>query len=354
MARHRLIPVLLAALAGFVAAVPSRADPVEDFYKGRQLNVIVGYGTGGGFDVYARLVARHIGRFIPGSPGALVQNMPGAGSMLAMNHLYNLAPKDGSTFAHFGRGLILTGALGGNPNARFDPRKLTWLGSSSRFAGDAYVLVVGRGSPVQSIADARKADGASFLLGGSAGGSTSNDVPLLLRHAIGLEFKLVAGYPDSAALFLATERGEVHGRMVDLSGIKTIKPHWLKPDSGYRIILQYGRASRLPELADVPTARELATSAEARAVIELAELPYSVSRPFAAPPGVPPDRAKALQSAFMAAHADPTFLAEARALGLDISPVSAARVLEDIDEINKAPPAALDFVRRLITGGTKN
>ncbi|CAN0456015.1 unnamed protein product, partial [Phaeothamnion confervicola] len=240
------------------------ADAVEVFYKGKQLNLIVGYGTGGGFDVYARLVARHIGRFIPGSPSVVVQNMPGAGSLLAVNHLYNLAPKDGSTFAHFGRNVILVGALGSNPNARFDVRKLTWLGSSSRFANDAYVLMVRRDGPVQTIDDARRAGGVPFLLGGSAEGSTSSDVPFILRDTIGLNYKLVAGYPDSAALFLATERGEVHGRMVDMSGVKTIKPHWLAAGSAFKVLVQFGRPTRLGELADVPTARELALTPEAR------------------------------------------------------------------------------------------
>ncbi len=334
------------ALAG-AAATPATADAVADFYKGKQITMIVGYGTGGGFDVYARLVARHIVRFIPGNPTAVVQNMPGAGSLRAVNHLYNLAPKDGTVMAHFSRNMPLLAVLGNNPNARFDAHKFTWLGSSSSFANDAYILVARPGSPIKTIADARGSGGKPIVLGGSAEGSTSNDVPVILRDTIGLNYKLVAGYPDSAALFLATERGEVDGRMVDLSGVKTIKPHWLKPDSGYKVLVQFGRETRLAELANVPTARELALNPSARALIELTELPYKLSRPFAAPPGVPEDRARALQTAFLAAHQDPQFRADAEKANIDISPVGPEAVISAIRQIEKAPPELFEYLKKL-------
>ena len=252
--------------AGRRRATPAAADAVADFYKGKQITMVVGYGTGGGFDVYARLVARHIVRFIPGNPTAVVQNMPGAGSLRAVNHLYNLAPKDGTVMAHFSRNMPLLAVLGNNPNARFDAHKFTWLGSSSSFANDAYILVAGPKSPIKSIEDARRPGGPPIVLGGSAEGSTSNDVPVILRDTIGLNYKLVAGYPDSAALFLATERAEVDGRMVDLSGVKTIKPHWLKPDSGYKVLVQFGRETRVAELCRrADRARARAQSVGARA-----------------------------------------------------------------------------------------
>jgi tripartite-type tricarboxylate transporter receptor subunit TctC len=334
------------AMAG-AAATPAAADSVADFYKGKQITMVVGYGTGGGFDVYARLVARHIVRFIPGNPTAVVQNMPGAGSLRAVNHLYNLAPKDGTVMAHFSRNMPLLAVLGNNPNARFDAHKFTWLGSSSSFANDAYILVAGPKSPIKSIEDARRPGGTPIVLGGSAEGSTSNDVPVILRDTIGLNYKLVAGYPDSAALFLATERAEVDGRMVDLSGVKTIKPQWLKPDSGYKVLVQFGRETRLAELGDVPTARELALNPSARALIELTELPYKLSRPFAAPPGVPEDRARALQAAFLAAHQDPQFRADADKANIDISPVGPEAVTAAIRQIEKAPPELFEYLKKL-------
>src|SRR5207253_10292998 len=177
-----------------------------------------------------------------------------------------------------------------NANTQFDPRRFTWLGSASSFVHDAYILLVRKDAPVKSIEEARRADLPALVLGATAEGSVGNDVPIILRDTIGLHVKQVVGYPDSTAIFLAIERGEVHGRTVDLSSVKSVKPEWLKPESGYRVLVQFARATRHPEFPDVPTARELAKDEKARALIELAELPYTLSRPFAAPPNLPPER----------------------------------------------------------------
>ena len=335
-------------VAAAMAASAAQADPVADFYGGKQVNLIVGYGPGGGYDIYARLLARHLGRFIPGNPAIVVQNMPGAGSLRAVNYLYNIAAKDGTAFGMFARNMPLIGVLGGNSNVAFDPRKLTWLGSSSSFVNDAYVLIVRKDAPVKTIEEARRHDLPPLVLGGTAEGATGSDVPIILRDTIGLHVKQVVGYPDSTAIFLAIERGEVHGRTVDLSSVKSVKPEWLKPDGGYRVLVQFARATRHPELPDVPTARELAKNEASRALIELAELPYALSRPFAAPPGVPAARAAALQAAFLAAHRDPQYLEEAARLRIDVSPVSGDEVLRAIDRIAAAPPELLDYIRRLL------
>jgi tripartite-type tricarboxylate transporter receptor subunit TctC len=337
-----------AVIAAAFAVTAAQADPVADFYSGRQVTLIVGYGPGGGYDIYARLLARHLGRFIPGHPAIVVQNMPGAGSLRAVNYLYNVAPRDGSALAMFARNMPLIGVLGGNSNVAFDPRKLTWLGSSSSFVNDAYVLIVRKDAPVKTIEEARRHDLPALVLGGTAEGATGSDVPIILRDTIGLHVKQVVGYPDSTAIFLAIERGEVHGRTVDLSSVKSVKPEWLKPDGGYRVLVQFARATRHPELPEVPTARELAKNEASRALIELAELPYTLSRPFAAPPGVPPARAKALQAAFLAAHHDPQYLEEAGKLRIDISPIDGQEVLRAIDRIASAPPELLDYVRKLL------
>ncbi len=340
----------LALALTVVAATPhARADAVADFYKGRTVNLVVGYGPGGGYDVYARLVGRHIGRHIPGKPNVVVQNMPGAGSLRAVNWLYNVAPKDGTALAHFARNMPLMGMLGTNPNAQFDARKFTWLGSSSRFEDDAYILIVRTDIPVKTIDDARKPNGEPLVLGGTAEGATGNDVPIILRDTIGLNVKQVVGYPDSGALFLAMERGEVHGRTTDLSSVRTIKPDWLKPNSGYQVLVQFARTTRHPLFPNVPTARELAKNEKSRALIELAELPYKLSRPFAAPPGIPADRARALQRAFAATHKDPLYLEDARKLRVDVSPVTAAEVVASLKKIEDAPPPLLDYLRRLFT-----
>jgi tripartite-type tricarboxylate transporter receptor subunit TctC len=342
----RWMAAMLALAA--LAVAPARADAVADFYKGKQVNLIVGYGPGGGYDVYGRLVARHIGRHIPGNPNVVVQNMPGAGSLRAANHIYSAAPKDGTVFGIFARNMPLLGILGGNPNVQFDARKFTWLGSSSSFVTDAYLMIVRADAPVKTIEDARKPGGPQLVLGGTAEGATGNDVPVLLRDTLGLNIRLIAGYTDSNALFLAIDRGEIHGRTTDYSSIKTNRPDWLKPNSGMNVLLQFARTTRHPDFPNVPTARELAPTDAARALIELGELPYTLARPFAAPPGIPTERAKALQAAFLAAHKDPQLLEEAAKLQLDITPIGGDEILAHIERISKAPAEQLDYIRKLL------
>jgi tripartite-type tricarboxylate transporter receptor subunit TctC len=344
-----LTRIVIAALALIgLAGAGASADPVADFYRGKQVQLIVGYGTGGGYDVYARALARHIGRHIPGNPSVVVQNMPGAGSLRAANFLYNAAPKDGTAFGLFARNMPLLAIIGGNPNVQFDPRKFTWLGSSSSFADDAYLLFVRKDAPVKSVDDARKPGGPPLILAGTAEGATGNDVPVLLRDALGLNIKLISGYPDSGAIFLAVDRKEAEGRTVDYSSVKTSKPDWLKPDGNMHALVQFGRTARHPDFPDVPTARELARDERSRALIEVAELPLNLARPYVAPPGVPSDRAKALQHAFIATHRDPQFLDEAARLKMDVSVVTSDEALRLIDKIGGAPPDILKTIEKLL------
>ena len=330
-----------------LAANPARADAVADFYQGRQVNLVVGYGPGGGYDVYARLIARHLGRYIPGNPAIVVQNMPGAGSLRSVNYLANTAPKDGTVIATFARDMPLLGIID-SPNARFDARKLTWLGSSSSYGNDAYLLFTRMDARVKSIADARRGGGPPLILGGTGEGASGNDVSAVLRDTLGLNLKVVAGYPDSNALFLAVDRKEVDGRCVGLSAVQSSHPQWLRGGSGMQVLVQFARATRHPDFPDVPTARELAKNDAARALIELAEIPYALSRPFAAPPGVPEDRAKALQAAFAAVHRDAQYLDEAGRLKIDVSPIGGEEVARAIERIADAPPELLDYLKKLL------
>jgi len=340
------IMLFMAALA----APWARGDAIADFYRGKRLNLIVGYGPGGGYDVFARLLARHLGKFIPGNPHILVQNMPGAGSLIAANYLYSVAPRDGSVFGLIARDMPLLGLIGGNSHVQFDPRKFNWVGSSSNFSDDAYVLIVRTDAPVQSIADVRQPGGRALLLGGTADGATGGDVPRILQDALGLNLKLVLGYRDTAAIFLAMERGEVSGRMTDLSAVQSVRPDWLKPGGGFRLLLQFGRELRHPDYPDVPTARELALTSSARALIAFTETPLlTMARPYAAPPGVPQERVRTLQAAFRSAHGDPQFLDEARRLGIHVSPVTAADMVRAIEDMAQAPPEMLDRVRKVLT-----
>lgn len=341
----RTVALLLVLLVALPAA---RADEVADFYRGRQVDLVVGFGPGGGYDVYARLLARHIGKYIPGDPNVVVQNMPGAGSLRAANYIYTVAPKDGSTFGLFARDMALVALLGGDANVQFDPRKFTWLGSSSSYANDAYLLMLRKDAPVKSVADARRPGGPPMVLGGTAEGSTSDDVPILLRDVLGLHIRLIAGYRDSGVLFLAVDQNEVQGRTVGLSSVRSAHPQWLAPDSNMRVLVQFGRATRLPDFPDVPTARELAPDARSRALVELAELPYFLSRPFAAPPDLPPARAKALRAAFLAVHKDPDYLADAAKLKVDVSPIGGDQARQAIERLAEAPPDLRDALRKLL------
>jgi len=338
---------MLAFLA--LAAPQARADAVADFYRGKLIRVVVGFGSGGGYDVYARLLSRHLGKYIPGNPTLVVQNMPGAGSLRAANFIYTAAPRDGTTIGTFSRDMPLLAVMGTNAGVQFDPRRFTWLGSSSSFRDDAYVLIVRSDAPAKSIAEARRPGGPMLVLGGSGEGAPGNDVPMILRDTLGLNVRVVGGYPDTAAMFLAMERGEVHGRTVDLSSLRTFRSHWLMPGGGMRVLLQFARATRHPDFPDIPTARELAPTDAARALIELTELPYALARPFAAPPDVPPDRAQALQAAFLAMHQDPQYLEEAARFRLDVSPIGGGDILRTIERITGASSDVVDHLKRLLT-----
>jgi tripartite-type tricarboxylate transporter receptor subunit TctC len=347
---HRLFGALLILALAF-AAPQARADEVADFYKGKRINLIVSYGTGGGYDVYARVLARHMPKHIPGNPNIVVQNMPGAGSLRGTNFLYNVAPKDGTTFGTFARNMPLLGLIKSNQNVQFDPTKFTWLGSSSSFANDAYLLLLRKDAAVKSVEDARRPGGPPIILGSTAEGASSDAMGVLLREWLGFNMKVIPGYTDSGVLFLAIERGEIDGRTVGLSAVRSNKPDWLKPGGLGRVLVVFGRGTRHPDFPDAPTARELARNAEDRGLIEIIEIPYALSRPYAAPPGVPEDRAKALQDAFMATHKDPAYLAEAEKLGIEISPIGAEAVLKMIDKIAKTPPEQIKRIEKLIAEG---
>src|SRR5215471_18408074 len=325
--------VLVAVLAGALLAVPqAQADDVADFYRGKRINLIVSYGTGGGYDVYARVLAKYMSKHIPG-----------AGSLRGANYIYNVAARDGTVFGTFARNIALIGQLKTNQNVQYDPLKFTWLGSSSSLANDAYVLLVRRDAKVKSIEEARRPGGPPIIIGSTAEGASSDAMGVLLREWLGFNMKVIPGYTDSGVLFLAIERGEVEGRTVGLSSVRANKPDWLKPNG-------FGRSSRHPDYPDVPMARELAKSPEDRNLIEILEIPYALSRPYAAPPDIPADRAKALQDAFMATHKDPAYLADAEKVGIEVSPIDGEEIRRLIEKIAKTPADQLKRIEKLIEG----
>jgi tripartite-type tricarboxylate transporter receptor subunit TctC len=256
-----------------LAAPQALADDVADFYKGKRINLIVSYGTGGGYDVYARVLARHMTKYIPGNPNIVVQNMPGAGSLRGTNYIYNVAPKDGTVFGTFARNMPLLGLIKSNQNVQFDPARFTWLGSSASFGNDAYLLMLRKDAKVKTVEDARRPGGPPIILGSTAEGASSDAIGILLREWLGFNVKVIPGYTDSGVLFLAIERGEIEGRTVGLSAVRANKPDWLKPNGLARVLVVFGRATRHPDFPDAPTARELARNAEDRNLIEIIEVP---------------------------------------------------------------------------------
>lgn len=334
------------ALAGTSAAA---TETPAEFYKGRVVSLVVGYGPGGGYDFYARLLSRFMPRHIPGAPTFVVQNMPGAGSLLSVNYLYNSAPRDGTVIGTFAREMTLMSILGYNQaSVKFDARKLTWLGSASSSVDDPTILFV-RKDRFSSISQAMGAHGRPIVIGATAGGSGGNEWANLMQQVLGINLKIIAGYKDSAGIFLAVENREVDGRSLDYSALKAGRPQWLSPDSEVRAVLQLGRSTRHADFPDVPTADELVVGERNRAIVDVSNLSNTFARPFAAPPNLSKDKAATLQSAFMAALQDPELLAEAGKLKIEVSPIDGQEVLRRIEKLAATDPDVLDQIRRIRT-----
>ena len=327
----RMVFGILFALASIALAPPAVA---QDFYKGKTVTLIVGNAPGGGYDHYARLLARHMPRYIAGEPAIVVKNMPGAGGMVMSNFLYSQAPRDGLTFGMMSRPNPIEPVLG-NPAAKFKSEEFTWIGTSSTYEDDAYCLVVRADAPFKTIEDVQK-PGRPLLLGGLAAGGSDTDITLIAREVFKLNAQLVRGYGGSAELNIAIQRGEVEGRAIGVSSLQTGMPDWLNGGK-LRFLMQFGHEQRWKGLPDVPTARELAKTAEDKALLELAELPFLMARPFVAPPGVPAARAGILRKAFMDAHRDSDYLREAAALKIDVSPLGGEEIAKIVARIAKTP-----------------
>jgi tripartite-type tricarboxylate transporter receptor subunit TctC len=320
--RTALLLLVCGLSVGLQATQHATAQSVESFYRGRTVAMLVGTAPGGINDISARLVARHLSRFLPGNPTIVVQNNPGGGGLVTANRLYVNSDKDGSVLAKLERAVPQL-AIQGNSNAQFDPAKFTWLGSLSSYANDAYLMLVNANHPAKTVADLKT---TRVVLGADNAASSNLIFAVIAKEVLGLNVSVVRGYTGAAPLFLAMQRGELDGQMVGLSSVRTgQRDLWTK--RAFRPLMAFGRDRRHPELADIPIGRELAGDAAARALIEFAELPFFMALPFAAPPSLPPDRAKALQTAFMAMCRDNAFVEEAETLGIDMSPIDGAAIL---------------------------
>src|SRR5690242_16299715 len=325
MSVHARAALLFCALACALAARgEAAAQSVEAFYKGRTITMLVGTSPGGINDISARLTARHLSRFIPGNPNVIVQNNPGGGGLVTANRLYFNSDKDGSVLAKLERAVPQL-AIQGNPNAQFDPAKFTCLGSLSSYADDAYLMLINANHAANTIADL-KAPGISVALGADNAASSNLIFAVIAKEVLGLNVNVVRGYTGAAPLFLAMQRGELDGQMVGLSSVRTgQRDLWTR--GAFRPLMAFGRTRRHAEFPDMPIGRELAGDPGALSLIEFAELPFFMALPFAAPPDVPPDRAKALQTAFMAMCRDKAFVEEAERLGIDVSPIDGDAIL---------------------------
>ena len=301
---RRSLAVTTVALAGVLPAVAAFADGVADFYSGKSVKLIVSSSAGGGYDTYARLISRHMGAKISGRPGIVVQNMPGAGGIKAGNFLYSVAEKDGLTIGGLQNTVSFEPLLGAKA-AKFDPLKFNWLGSPNSEVG---LLLVWHTSPAMTLADATR---RVTVVGASGAASTPAFYARILNEVFGTKLKIISGYPGQTEAFLAMERGELEGYPSTFWGsLKATRSDWIK-ERKVRLLVQYGLKPH-PEIPDVPVARTLAKTEADRRLLDVANAPLILGRPYVAPPGVPLDRLAALRKGLMTTFADAAFLAEAK------------------------------------------
>jgi tripartite-type tricarboxylate transporter receptor subunit TctC len=342
---RRFIGVVAAGVficALMISDIASHAQSVADFYHGRTIRMIIGSVAGAGYDITGRVVASYLSRHIPGTPNILVENMPGASSLIMTNYLYNTAPRDGTAMGMPVSGIVLESRLnllsreGGNAN--FDVNRFNWLGTPVQDPG---VLWVYGAPPVHSLADLRN---VPIIVGATAVGSDSYTIPVIVNALFNAHMKLVLGYKGQNDIFTAAERGEVQG---NATGLPFGKPEWLK-DNKVQILAQFG-TRRAKQLANVPTAAELAMTDEDREMLLFYALKFNMTRPLALPPDVPSDRVEALQAAFDATMKDPDFARDAARVGLDIDPVSGKQITRDMQSIAQFPQQIVERLKKLIT-----
>lgn len=318
---------------------PVAAQPGGDTFAAKSVAMIIGFGPGGGYDLWGRTVGRHIGRHLPGAPTVIPQNMPGAGSYAAASYIFNIAPKDGSVLGIIARDAAL-GPLSGATGARFDPTRLSWIGTPTK---ETNVCVAYHTSQVKSVLDLYD---KQLIVGDTGPGTGTRSYPKALNELLGMKFKLVGGFPASSDVFLAMERGEVEGICESLDSIKIRRPDWI-PTRKISILFQ-GGAEPNPELDGVPFVLDLALTGEQRQALEFLYAGQGIGRPFVAPPDLPPDRLKMLRDAFKATMTDPAFVAEAQKSKLDLEPEDGEHLAVLIAKIYATPKPIVDKITGMI------
>ena len=329
----------LAFVFGSVAASAAIADPVEDFYRGKSMSLVVSSATGGAYDLLSRVVAKHIGKHIPGAPNIVVRNMPGAGGVIAINHLYNVASRDGLTIGQLQNTLPFEPLLG-NKEALYDSSKFNWLGSPSTETG---ILVVWNKTPASTIADVLQTE---ISMGTTGRNSTPTFYARMLAETLGVKLRVVLGYPGQNEIFMAMERGEVDSCLTFYSSVVSTRPNWIA-DKTVKVIVQYGPEAE-PELKGVPFAPDLVKDPDKLRLLRAAAAPLALGRPFAAPPETPRERVAALRSALAATFSDKEFLDDMRQQNLPVnSPRTGEQLQATIDEVWRMPQDTKESLRKL-------
>lgn len=322
-----------------LACAPPVLTPALAQYAPREITINVGFGAGGVYHTTGMLLSRHMGRYLPGQPTMVVKAMPGAGSLLATNHIANIAPRDGTMLAIIGGGMILEPLLG-NKQARFDPRDLNWIGSTS---SETYACVAMKESTVTGIEDATR---IPLQVGTTGRGSRTSTYPEALNELIGTKFKVISGYQGLTDIHLAMERNELNALCGwGYSSIFSQKPDWLT-QKRINILVQFARTKH-SDLQDVPLVFDLLKSERDKAAMRMLVLDSLVAWPLVAPPKIPADALAALNKAYAAALVDPALLAEAKQLKLIIEPVSGAEIQQAVNEVASSPPDVVERARAL-------
>ncbi len=343
---RRAACLALAAAALLVlpaAAQPASAPQGAALFKDKQIRLMVGSAPGGGYDTYGRLLAQFMRRHIPGNPLIIVQNMPGAGSLVLANYLYNVAPRDGTTFGAV-NALVATDPLLYPERVKFDPRQFRWLGSALR---ENHVGVVWHTSPIKRLDDVLEQE----LIVAGTGGAT-NLYPVFVDSVLGTKIKMIPGYQGTKQGLLAMERGEVAGNVgITWASLKATNGSWLR-EGLIRVFVQFGLKPH-PELPNVSWIYDYAHNDAYRAAMDLAFGNQEFGRPFIAPPGVPDATVDVLRTAFEQSLQDPEFIAEAEKRAVDIDFTSGAEIQTLIEKIYKSPPAVVERVRHILESTAK-
>jgi tripartite-type tricarboxylate transporter receptor subunit TctC len=336
---HVWLMTWLAGALLLVAASTHASAQTSEAFAGKTVQMIIGFGPGGGYDLWGRTVARHIGKQLPGKPNVVPQNMPGAGSFVATSHIYNAAPKDGTVLGIIARDAAL-GPLTGATGARFDATRLSWIGSPTR---ETNVCIAYHTAQVKTAQDLLA---KQLIVGDTGPGTGTRAYPKALNELVGTKFKVVGGFPSSAEVFLAMERGEVDGICESLDSVKNRRPDWI-PKKMIQVLLQ-GGAEPNPELKGIPFVLDLARNDDERQAIEFLYAGQGIGRPFVAPPDLPAERLKMLREAFMATMRDPEFIAEAQKSKLDLEPEDGEHLAGLIRKIYGTPKPIVDRIGSLI------